>query len=88
MKRICGGVDGLVESSVDAEGEVVVDVVGKTFSLQNEFDDSRTNRLREEVAAVRVKSGKCSLKNSKKSSQYISKDKNLQICVLEYILLS
>ncbi len=58
MKRICGGVDPLVEGPVDAEGEVVVDVVGKAFPLQDEFDDSRANRLGEKVGTVGVESGK------------------------------
>ncbi len=58
MKRICGGVDPLVEGPVDAECEVVVDVVGKSFPLQDELDDSGANRLREKVASVGVESGK------------------------------
>ena len=58
MKRICGGVDPLVEGPVDAEGEVVVDVVGKAFPLQDELDDSGANRLREKVTSVGVESGK------------------------------
>jgi hypothetical protein len=58
VKRICGGVDPLVEGPVDAEGEVVVDVVGKSFPLQDELDDSGANRLREKVTSVGVESGK------------------------------
>ncbi len=45
VQRIRGRVDALVESPVDAEGEVVVDVVGKSFTFQNEFDDSGSDRL-------------------------------------------
>ena len=54
MQWIRGRVDALVESPVDAEGEVVVDVVGKSFPFQNKFDDSGSNGLREEVDAIRV----------------------------------
>ncbi len=58
VKWICGGVDPLVQGSVDAESKVVVDVVGKSFPLQDEFDDSGANRLREKVASVGVESVK------------------------------
>jgi hypothetical protein len=58
VKRICSGVDPLVEGPVDAEGEVVVDVVGKSFPLQDELNDSGTNRLREKVGTVGVESVK------------------------------
>ena len=54
MQRIGGGVDALVERSVDAEGEVVVDVVGETLPLEDELDDARPRRLAEEVRPVGV----------------------------------
>ena len=54
VQRIGGGVDTLVERSVDAEREVVVDVVGETLPLEDELDDARPRRLAEEVRPVGV----------------------------------
>ena len=56
MQRVCRCVDPVREALVNAEGELVVDVVRETLPLQDELDDSRPHRGREEVRAFGVES--------------------------------